>query len=107
MAENTPPDAPLPCGQDSTLTFEPIYADWFNDMYRIHDLRAESGVAHPNLLENAGFDELKGTFRITGRTGSLRRIQKPGLLSLQDLLITPDLQLIATTVVMLSTDILQ
>jgi hypothetical protein len=56
---------PLPYGQEFDSHFEPIYADSFTEIYRIHELRVEPGSEHPNLLNNAGFDELERNLPIT------------------------------------------
>jgi hypothetical protein len=51
---------PLPYGQEFDAHFEPIYADSSAEIYRLHERRVEPGSRHPNLLNNAGFDELGG-----------------------------------------------
>jgi hypothetical protein len=53
---------PLPYGQEFDARFELIYADSSTEIYRILELPVEPGSQRPNLLNDAGFDELEGNF---------------------------------------------
>jgi len=68
---------PLPYGQEFDDRFEPIYADSFAEIYHIHEPRAQPTVVHPNLLDNAGFDDLQAGVPIVWNRRGVPVVARP------------------------------
>ena len=59
-----PPVPPMPFDHQFDSYFEPLFADASVELYRIRDSPRLTAARRPNLLRNAGFDEVRGNWPI-------------------------------------------
>ncbi|MFZ1220033.1 MAG: carbohydrate binding domain-containing protein [Chthoniobacterales bacterium] len=70
-------EPPLPYGDRFDAHFEPVYADSFAELYRLHESPEQRGFARRNLLENGGFDELNGSLPVGWNRRGAPIVERP------------------------------
>jgi hypothetical protein len=75
---NDPPPPPLPYDEKFDSYFEPLFADASTELYRIRDSPQPIAENRPNLLRNAGFDEVRGNWPIAWNHFGMPVVSAPG-----------------------------